>query len=60
MKGTIWCEVVLGVLVIVFALLNWQYAILVLGIILILHAFMCQKCKMCNVDDMPVKRGKRR
>ncbi|MBS3071529.1 hypothetical protein J4408_00905 [Candidatus Pacearchaeota archaeon] len=43
-----WCEVILGILVIVFAF--WpggnvsQWLIVAAGIILIIHSFTCKKC----------------
>jgi hypothetical protein len=46
-----WCELVVAILVIVFALWETQYSqwiLVALGVILAIHSFACKKCFMCG------------
>ena len=58
-----WCEAIIAVLVIIFSLVpnmpqNWaNWAVLVLGILLLIHSF--SPCK-CHDGDMKVSSKKRR
>jgi len=62
---TEWCEVAIGILLIVFNYWNTAYSqviITILAAILIVHSFMC-KCKCCECCDeceMPVKKAKKK
>ena len=57
-----WCELIIGILIIVFAL--WtipvisEWILLILGIILIVHSFMCKSCFLSK--SMPMKSSRRR
>jgi len=62
-KGYSICEVIIGVLVIVFALWLTQYSkwiLLILGVALIIHSFACKGCKMCNYEEKPMSKGSKR
>jgi len=52
-----WCELILGVVILVFALFDsWAYSKLIVtvaAVVLIVHSFMC---KQCFVGNMPAKR----
>lgn len=65
------CELIMGVLLLVFNYTAWQYskiAITILAIILIIHSLVCKKCCCgCNCDccdscevEKPSKKAKRR
>ncbi len=57
-----WCEFILAVIILVFALFNWAYSkwvIVIAAIIMIIHSFTCNKCFGGHM--MPAKSsGKRR
>ncbi len=61
-----WCEIVLAILIIVFNYWNLAYSrtiVTILAIILIVHSFMCHKCRVCECcdeDEMPAKKGKKK
>lgn len=52
-----WCELVFGILVIIFALWETTYSkwiLVIIGIVLLIHSFTCKKCFM-NDQMMPEK-----
>ena len=56
-----WCEIVLGVIILISAL--WpapfsKWVLLIVALILILHSFMCKQCFV--KQEMPVKSTKKR
>jgi hypothetical protein len=54
------CEIVIGVLIIVFALWSTVYSkwiFILLGVILIVHSFMCKMC-CCGNCEMPEAKKK--
>jgi hypothetical protein len=59
---TEWCEVVIGVLLIVFSnFWNSQIIITILAAVLIVHAFMCKSCcGCCEECETPVKKAKKK
>ena len=63
-----WCEAIIAVVVIVFALLinTWtssQWVLVIAGIILLIHSFTCKKCfsghGMAMKTTMPARRKRR-
>ena len=55
-----WCELILGIIILVFALLDsWMYSkwiVIIAAIVLIVHSFVCKKC----FSSMPMKPMKKR
>jgi hypothetical protein len=58
-----WCEIVMGILVIVFALWNVpvsKWILVAIGIILIVHSFMCKMCCCsCEMPSQPEKKKRK-
>jgi hypothetical protein len=53
-----WCESILGVVILIFALWQTMYSkwiIVIAAIVLIIHSFMCKQCFMRH-NDMPMKK----
>jgi len=62
---TEWCEVAIGILLIVFNYWNWnsQVIITILAAVLIVHSFMCKKCGCCECCDeceAPAKKARKK
>ena len=62
---TEWCEVIIGILILVFNYFSWysKTIIIILGVVLIVHAFMCRKCNLCcdcEECEMPVKKARKK
>ena len=60
-----WCELILGVLIIIFALWQTAYSqwiIIILAAVLIIHSFTCKKCfnRMGMNKEMMVKTSRRK
>ena len=57
-----WCELIIGIIVVVFSL--WQtmiseWVLVIAGIVLIIHSFTCKACFNKNMS-MPAPKARRR
>jgi hypothetical protein len=57
-----WCEAILGLIIILFAV--WpnsfsKWVFIIAGLVLIWHSFMCNKCKMISMSDSKMSKKKR-
>lgn len=56
-----WCEAILGLIILIFALWQTAYSqwiIVIAAIIMIIHSFMCKKC--FGHHEMPMKMAKKK
>lgn len=54
-----WCESILGLVILIFALWQTMYSkwiIVIAAIVLIIHSFMCKQCFIGHRNEMPVKK----
>ena len=54
-----WCEAILGIVVLVFALWQTMYSkwiIVIAAIVLIIHSFTCKQCFAKHHEAMPMKK----
>jgi len=58
-----WCELIIAILVVVFALWNTIYSkwiLVILGVILAIHSFTCKTCFVSHGAEMKSGKSRRR